>query len=183
MLTFDYGGKSVLITGAGRGLGFAMARAFLDSGARVYLNDRTSELVAAAIARLSSSDRLVAAPADLSEDRPNGEPVAVQFISPDTVVVDQGDELVSLRYGSGSVRRLPSRGVHLLGSESGLALARGASPTSEGDLEPILFAIDVTTGPSDERSGFGSRRAIRRRVARKLTVVASGRSRSASYPA
>jgi NAD(P)-dependent dehydrogenase (short-subunit alcohol dehydrogenase family) len=66
MLSFDYRGKSVLITGAGRGLGFAMARAFLEAGARVYLNDRNSELVDAAIARLSSGDRLVPAPADLS---------------------------------------------------------------------------------------------------------------------
>lgn len=66
MLSFDYGGKSVLITGAGRGLGFAMARAFFMAGARVYLNDRSPELVAAAIARLPSSDRLVPAPADLS---------------------------------------------------------------------------------------------------------------------
>ena len=66
MLSFDYGGRSVLITGAGRGLGFAMARAFLEAGARVYLNDRSSDLVDAAIARLSPSDRIVASPADLS---------------------------------------------------------------------------------------------------------------------
>jgi NAD(P)-dependent dehydrogenase (short-subunit alcohol dehydrogenase family) len=66
MLSFDYGEKSVLVTGAGRGLGFAIARAFLAAGARVYLNDRSSELVDAAIARLPSSDRLVPAPADLS---------------------------------------------------------------------------------------------------------------------
>jgi NAD(P)-dependent dehydrogenase (short-subunit alcohol dehydrogenase family) len=66
VLSFDYGGKSVLITGAGRGLGFAIARAFLAAGARVYLNDRSPELVDAAIARLSPSDRVVPAPADLS---------------------------------------------------------------------------------------------------------------------
>jgi NAD(P)-dependent dehydrogenase (short-subunit alcohol dehydrogenase family) len=66
VLSFDYGGKSVLITGAGRGLGFAMARAFHAAGARVYLNDRSPELVDAAIARLSPSDRVVPAPADLS---------------------------------------------------------------------------------------------------------------------
>jgi NAD(P)-dependent dehydrogenase (short-subunit alcohol dehydrogenase family) len=66
MLSFDYARKSVLITGAGRGLGFAMARAFHRAGARVFLNDRSPELVDAAIARLSPSDRLVPAPADLS---------------------------------------------------------------------------------------------------------------------
>ena len=75
MVNFDYGGMHVLITGAGRGLGFALARAFLRSGARVFLNDRSPELVHAAIARLSPSDRLIAAPADLST--PDGAAEAV----------------------------------------------------------------------------------------------------------
>ena len=66
MLSFDYGGRSVLVTGAGRGLGFAIARAFHKAGARVFLNDRSPELVDRAISRLSGSDRLVPAPADLS---------------------------------------------------------------------------------------------------------------------
>ena len=77
MLSFDYGGKSVLVTGAGRGLGFAIARAFLEAGARVFLNDRTPELVHTAIGRLAESDRLVPAPADLST--PKG---AVQALAP-----------------------------------------------------------------------------------------------------
>jgi NAD(P)-dependent dehydrogenase (short-subunit alcohol dehydrogenase family) len=66
MLSFDYTGKSVLVTGAGRGLGFAIARGFHRAGARVFLNDRNRELVDSAISRLSGSDRLVPAPADLS---------------------------------------------------------------------------------------------------------------------
>jgi NAD(P)-dependent dehydrogenase (short-subunit alcohol dehydrogenase family) len=75
MLSFDYRGKSVLVTGAGRGLGFAMARAFLEAGARVFVNDRNAELVRAAIARLPPCDRLVPAPADLST--PDGAANAV----------------------------------------------------------------------------------------------------------
>jgi NAD(P)-dependent dehydrogenase (short-subunit alcohol dehydrogenase family) len=77
MLSFDYRDKTVLITGAGRGLGFAMARAFLESGAHVILNDRTPDLVEAAIDRLGRGDRLTAAPADLST--PAG---AAQAIAP-----------------------------------------------------------------------------------------------------
>lgn len=77
MLSFDYRDKTVLITGAGRGLGFATARAFLDSGAHVILNDRTPGIVEAAIDRLGRGARLTAAPADLST--PAG---AAQAIAP-----------------------------------------------------------------------------------------------------
>ena len=50
MISFDYRGKTALVTGAGRGLGFAIARAFRDAGATVILNDRTAEMVAQAVA-------------------------------------------------------------------------------------------------------------------------------------
>lgn len=65
-LTFDYGGKVALVTGAGRGLGFAIAGALHQAGAIVAINDRTAESCHAAIARLGGSARLIAAPADLA---------------------------------------------------------------------------------------------------------------------
>ncbi|MGE3873731.1 MAG: SDR family NAD(P)-dependent oxidoreductase [Parvibaculaceae bacterium] len=69
MMAFDYGGKSVLVTGAGRGLGFAIARAFHSAGATVFVNDRTADDVDRAIARAGGGERLVAAPADLATAR------------------------------------------------------------------------------------------------------------------
>lgn len=66
MITFDYSGKHVLVTGAGRGLGFAIARAFHAAGATVFVNDRTPEQADAAIARAGGGDRLIAAPANLA---------------------------------------------------------------------------------------------------------------------
>ncbi len=42
-LTLDFTGKTVLVTGAGRGLGKAMALAFADCGADVYLGNRKEE--------------------------------------------------------------------------------------------------------------------------------------------
>jgi NAD(P)-dependent dehydrogenase (short-subunit alcohol dehydrogenase family) len=57
--------KSVLITGASRGIGKAAAREFLDLGARVAVNGRTEQSVAAALAELGGGDRLVAAPGDV----------------------------------------------------------------------------------------------------------------------
>ena len=65
MISFDYGGKHVLVTGAGRGLGFAIARAFHSAGATVFINDRSPAEVDAAIAKAGGGERLIPAPADL----------------------------------------------------------------------------------------------------------------------
>jgi NAD(P)-dependent dehydrogenase (short-subunit alcohol dehydrogenase family) len=65
-MTNGFDGKVALVTGAGRGLGFAIAKALHDAGAIVAVNDRTDEICAAAIARLGGGDRLIAAPADLA---------------------------------------------------------------------------------------------------------------------
>ena len=65
MLTFNYRGKVALVTGAGRGLGFAICQAFLCAGAMVIINDRTSEQVETAIKRLGSG-LAIPAPGDLA---------------------------------------------------------------------------------------------------------------------
>ena len=64
-MILDFSGKVALVTGAGRGLGFAIARALHAAGAIVAVNDRTREAVEGAIARLGGGDRLIPAPADL----------------------------------------------------------------------------------------------------------------------
>jgi len=58
----DFAGKLVLITGASRGIGHATVQEFLALGARVAVNGRTEQSVAAAISELGGGDRLVAAP-------------------------------------------------------------------------------------------------------------------------
>ncbi len=60
----DFTGKRVLITGSTRGIGRATAELFHRLGARVAINGRRPEQVAAAIAALGGKN-LVAAPGDL----------------------------------------------------------------------------------------------------------------------
>ena len=65
-MSADFSGKVALVTGAGRGLGFAIARTILAAGGTVAVNDRSPEAVEAALARLGG-DRTIPAPADLSD--------------------------------------------------------------------------------------------------------------------
>ncbi|HEX4235713.1 MAG TPA: glucose 1-dehydrogenase [Caldimonas sp.] len=52
MASFDLAGKTALVTGAGSGLGFAIARGLAAAGARVVLNGRTRAKLEAAMAAL-----------------------------------------------------------------------------------------------------------------------------------
>ncbi len=61
----DFTDKRVLVTGSSRGIGFAIAEAFIDAGARVAINGRTEQSVSAAIERLGTGERLVAAGGDI----------------------------------------------------------------------------------------------------------------------
>ncbi|HVR66231.1 MAG TPA: SDR family oxidoreductase [Verrucomicrobiae bacterium] len=62
----DFTGKSILVTGAARGLGLKIAAAFHGRGGMVMLNDLDAGRIAKAISSLGGGDRLAAAPADIS---------------------------------------------------------------------------------------------------------------------
>ena len=58
-------GKTVLITGSSRGIGFATACAFLDLGAQVAINGRSEHSVNTAMEQLGNTGQLVAAAGDV----------------------------------------------------------------------------------------------------------------------
>ena len=61
----DFTDKRVLITGSSRGIGFGIAEAFIEGGARVAINGKTAQSVSTAMEKLGNSDHLIAAPADI----------------------------------------------------------------------------------------------------------------------
>lgn len=61
----DFTGKNVLITGASRGIGYAVAHEFLTLGAHVAINGRTKQSVTTAITKLGNSDNLIATPGNV----------------------------------------------------------------------------------------------------------------------
>ncbi|MFJ1211588.1 SDR family oxidoreductase [Burkholderia pyrrocinia] len=50
---FDLGGRTALVTGSARGIGFALAEGLATAGARVILNGTQADTVAAAVGRLA----------------------------------------------------------------------------------------------------------------------------------
>jgi 3-oxoacyl-[acyl-carrier protein] reductase len=61
------GGRGYLLTGASRGLGFAVARALVDDGARVLVSARSADAVAEAADRLGGAPAAFGSAADLGD--------------------------------------------------------------------------------------------------------------------
>lgn len=64
---FSLKGKNAIITGATRGIGLAMARGFLDAGAKVTICGRKQETVDAAVAELGGGPNLFGAAAHVGK--------------------------------------------------------------------------------------------------------------------
>ena len=66
MLTYDYKGKIVLVTGSSRGIGFGTAKMFLEAGAKVMINGSNEERLHTALKSLGKcKGNVIAHKADL----------------------------------------------------------------------------------------------------------------------
>jgi NAD(P)-dependent dehydrogenase (short-subunit alcohol dehydrogenase family) len=65
---FSVAGKVALVTGGSRGIGFMIARGFVEGGARVYITARKADACRAAAAELAKLGHCVAIPADVSNE-------------------------------------------------------------------------------------------------------------------
>ena len=61
----DFTDKRVLVTGSSRGIGFEIAKMFLDAGARVAIHGSTEKSAGAAMDRLGDYEHKIAAPGDI----------------------------------------------------------------------------------------------------------------------
>lgn len=64
---FDYSGQVVLVTGAGAGIGFGIAKGFYDAGAKVALGDFRPEALERAAARLPDRERVFTGNVDVRD--------------------------------------------------------------------------------------------------------------------
>lgn len=65
---FSVAGKVALVTGGSRGIGFMIARGFVEAGAKVYISARKADACQAAAAELSKQGECIALPADVSTE-------------------------------------------------------------------------------------------------------------------
>ena len=68
-MTVDLHGRVALVTGASRGIGYAIAEALRQSGARVAALARDKDALAAAVSRIAGGDgeSVLAVPADVTD--------------------------------------------------------------------------------------------------------------------
>ena len=176
---FSLAGKTALVTGGSRGIGAAIARSFLESGARVIVCARKAEELGDTVTRLSSHGPIEAIVADLRDRR-----------GIDALVISVGERVTKLdvlvnnagatwgapvedfpEAGWDKVMSLNVKAVHYLTSACLPLLRQGA--TIEDPARVInIGSIDGIIAPVTENYAYSASKAavhqLTRHLARRL---------------
>ncbi len=169
-------GKRILIAGASRGIGLAMAAGFLGEGARVALLARTPEPLAAAAARLSEAfgaELVRAFPADCAEEA--AWPTIVDNLNAawgglDVVIANVGD-------GRGTQDALPDAACFVdawrMNFTTAEVTARATLPLLEASGGNLLFissiaGLEAIGAPTDYSVAKSALIALTKQMARRL---------------
>ena len=71
--------KTILVTGAARGIGLAMARSFLREGGRVVLGDINVDLLGESVRTLDAGDRALGIALDITDIAKDGDSLVLSF--------------------------------------------------------------------------------------------------------
>ncbi|MBA3880712.1 MAG: gluconate 5-dehydrogenase [Sphingobium sp.] len=134
MNPFDLSGRVALVTGAGRGLGFEIARALALAGARVVLNGRDEARLADAVARIG------------------GDAVARAFDITDAAAVDAHVTEIAAQHGSIDilVNNVGQRDRRALAD---FAVAEVRALTEANLIAPLMLARAVAPGMIERGRG------------------------------
>ena len=165
-----------IITGAGQGIGFEIARRLLAAGSRVLLNDIDPDLTRQAAARLDAQEHCLALAGDAGDTAFIKEMVdsAVRtFGRLDTVIANAGITLFGdfLDYSPDDFARV----MHLnLGGSFFLAQAAALQMRRQGEGGSILFTSSVTAHQAHRHlEAYGMSKAALEMLARSLVVELS----------
>jgi glucose 1-dehydrogenase len=169
-------GKVAIVTGAGQGIGFAIARELLERGARIVLNDMDAGLAAEAASRLSPDGRCVAFWGDASEEgvvRQMVDEAVKVFGRLDIAVANAGLTVFGdfFSYEPAMFERVMR--LNLAGSFF-LAQAAAVQMRAQGEGGSILFTSSVTGHQAHKGLvAYGMSKAALEMLARGLVIELS----------
>src|SRR5690606_18759955 len=171
-----FAGQTAIITGAGQGIGFEIARRLVSEGATVLLNDIDEELARKAASVMSGRGRCLACPGD-SADVPFINSMVERAVAEtgtlDVVIANAGITLFGdfLDYTPESFRKVMS--VNLEGTFF-LAQAAAKVLIRQGKGGSILFTSSVTGHRAHKNlAAYGMSKAALEMLARHLVLELS----------
>ncbi|MFB2121019.1 SDR family NAD(P)-dependent oxidoreductase [Parapedobacter sp. 2B3] len=176
MITGRFAGKTAIITGAGQGIGFEIARQLASEGATVLLNDIDGALAERAAARIGKEGRCLACPGD-SGDVPFIDGMVKRAVTEtgtlDIVIANAGITLFGdfLQYTPEAFHQVMTVN---LGGTFFLAQAAAKELIRQGRGGSLLFTSSVTGHQAHKNlAAYGMSKAALEMLAKHLVLELS----------